>query len=206
MRELDVLLQRYLERRYASASQQEQQAFEALLTLPDPQLFAYVVNREQPTDPHPLMSSPGLPTLTIDIAARRGERRIAVATLFIVPCAVAQWGLSSAALAGVGALVVVALAYGFIALGWVGGGSRLTRIVCRSDGTWSLCEASGQRVETDLTTASRISPQALWLRWDARRPPLLLLRGDIPDNEFRQLLVRLRVAPWRTKDEHEIAV
>ena len=52
MRELDVLLQRYLEQRYASASQEEQQAFEALLTLPDPQLFAYVVNREQPSDPH----------------------------------------------------------------------------------------------------------------------------------------------------------
>ncbi len=51
MRELDVLLQRYLEQRYASASQEEQQAFEALLTLPDPQLFAYVVNREQPADP-----------------------------------------------------------------------------------------------------------------------------------------------------------
>jgi len=52
MRELDVLLQRYLEQRYASASQEEQQAFEALLELPDPQLFAYVVKREQPSDPH----------------------------------------------------------------------------------------------------------------------------------------------------------
>jgi len=52
MRELDVLLQRYLEQRYASASQEEQQAFEALLELPDPELFAYVVNREQPSDPH----------------------------------------------------------------------------------------------------------------------------------------------------------
>jgi antitoxin CptB len=52
MRELDVLLQRYLERRYACAPQEEQQAFEALLELPDPQLFAYVVKREQPSDPH----------------------------------------------------------------------------------------------------------------------------------------------------------
>lgn len=52
MRELDVLLQRYLEERYAYAPQEEQQAFEALLELPDPQLFAYVVNREQPSDPH----------------------------------------------------------------------------------------------------------------------------------------------------------
>jgi antitoxin CptB len=51
MRELDVLLQRYLEERYASASEEEQQAFEALLTLPDPELFAYIVKREQPSDP-----------------------------------------------------------------------------------------------------------------------------------------------------------
>jgi antitoxin CptB len=52
MRELDVLLQRYLDRRYACAPQEEQQAFEALLELPDPELFAYVVKREQPSDPH----------------------------------------------------------------------------------------------------------------------------------------------------------
>jgi len=51
MRELDVLLQRYLDRRYALAPIEEQQAFERLLELPDPELFGYVVNREQPTDP-----------------------------------------------------------------------------------------------------------------------------------------------------------
>lgn len=51
MRELDVLLQRYLEERYASAPEEEQQAFEALLELPDPELFAYIVKREQPSDP-----------------------------------------------------------------------------------------------------------------------------------------------------------
>jgi antitoxin CptB len=51
MRELDVLLQRYLEQRYACAPKEEQQAFEALLELPDPELFAYVVKRDQPSDP-----------------------------------------------------------------------------------------------------------------------------------------------------------
>ena len=50
MRELDVLLQRYLDRRYSVAPKEEQQAFEALLELQDPQLFAYVVGREQPVD------------------------------------------------------------------------------------------------------------------------------------------------------------
>ena len=51
MRELDVLLERYLQERYPSAPTPEQQAFEALLDLPDPQLFAYLMGREVPTDP-----------------------------------------------------------------------------------------------------------------------------------------------------------
>ncbi len=51
MRELDVLLERYLQERYPSAPAAEQQAFVALLEAPDPQLFAYVVQREVPEDP-----------------------------------------------------------------------------------------------------------------------------------------------------------
>ena len=51
MRELDVLLERYLAERYPSAPRVEQQAFEALLELPDPQLFAYLTRRDQPADP-----------------------------------------------------------------------------------------------------------------------------------------------------------
>lgn len=51
MRELDVLLERYLQERYPSAPAAEQQAFVALLEAPDPQLFAYVVQREVPVDP-----------------------------------------------------------------------------------------------------------------------------------------------------------
>ena len=51
MRELDVLLERYLRDLYPSAPAAEQQAFAALLEAPDPQLFAYVVQRETPVDP-----------------------------------------------------------------------------------------------------------------------------------------------------------
>jgi antitoxin CptB len=50
MRELDVVLERYLEQRYASAPETEQRAFESLLDLPDPQLFAYLMRRETPVD------------------------------------------------------------------------------------------------------------------------------------------------------------
>lgn len=51
MRELDVLLVRYLERHFASASSGERDAFRALLDLPDPELFGYLVGREQPHHP-----------------------------------------------------------------------------------------------------------------------------------------------------------
>jgi antitoxin CptB len=51
MRELDVVLERYLDRRYMQAPASEQRAFEALLELQDPQLFAYVMGRERPSDP-----------------------------------------------------------------------------------------------------------------------------------------------------------
>jgi len=51
MRELDVLLERYLRERYPCAPEREQQAFEALLDLPDPQLHAYLMRREVPADP-----------------------------------------------------------------------------------------------------------------------------------------------------------
>jgi antitoxin CptB len=51
MRELDVLLERYLEERYPSAAVREQQAFEALLEIPDPQLFAYLMKKETPAYP-----------------------------------------------------------------------------------------------------------------------------------------------------------
>ena len=51
MRELDVVLQHYLEARYSGAPATEQAAFEALLELQDPTLFAYLMRRESPTDP-----------------------------------------------------------------------------------------------------------------------------------------------------------
>jgi antitoxin CptB len=52
MRELDVLLERYLRGGYPCAPAAEQQAFEALLELSDPELFALVMGRQVPADPH----------------------------------------------------------------------------------------------------------------------------------------------------------
>lgn len=48
MRELDELLLRYLETRYDEAPAAEKQAFESLLTLSDPELVQYLLNKSRP--------------------------------------------------------------------------------------------------------------------------------------------------------------
>lgn len=50
MKELDILLLRYLEQCYDSASKEEQRIFANLLELQDPRLFGYIIGRETPTD------------------------------------------------------------------------------------------------------------------------------------------------------------
>jgi antitoxin CptB len=55
MRELDELLRRYVDERYASASSEHQEAFRALLDAPDPLIHAYCLGLEAP--PTPLLAS-----------------------------------------------------------------------------------------------------------------------------------------------------
>jgi antitoxin CptB len=50
MKELDVLLVRYLEQDYPSASPVDRAAFARILDLQDPELFGYLVGRDSPTD------------------------------------------------------------------------------------------------------------------------------------------------------------
>jgi len=50
MRELDFALQDFLEANYDSLSDTEIQAFQELLTYPDPLLLEYVMGRMQPSD------------------------------------------------------------------------------------------------------------------------------------------------------------
>ena len=51
MRELDVLLERFLERQYLAASTEIQIAFARLLTLPDPEIFALIMGRQITENP-----------------------------------------------------------------------------------------------------------------------------------------------------------
>ena len=49
MKELDHLLLGYLNTRFDDANDDEKAAFQALLELPDPELIAYLLGKEEPT-------------------------------------------------------------------------------------------------------------------------------------------------------------
>lgn len=49
--ELDILLERYLDKQYAQASAEEQAAFEQLLAFQDPELMGYLMGSRIPGDP-----------------------------------------------------------------------------------------------------------------------------------------------------------
>jgi antitoxin CptB len=51
MKELDLLLQRWLWTRYQTATAAQRAGFEALLELPDPQLLQFLLGGEVPLDP-----------------------------------------------------------------------------------------------------------------------------------------------------------
>lgn len=51
MRELDVVLERWLMARYEGATEAERAAFRCLLDAQDPQLIAWLFRRERPGDP-----------------------------------------------------------------------------------------------------------------------------------------------------------
>ena len=50
MRELDVLLTRYLDRDYLGASPAERDAFARILELQDPEIFGDLVGRDTPSE------------------------------------------------------------------------------------------------------------------------------------------------------------
>ncbi|MDX1442452.1 MAG: succinate dehydrogenase assembly factor 2 [Gammaproteobacteria bacterium] len=50
MKELDVLLEHYLEHDYPSADEDERAAFREILNLDDPVLWYYVMGRDEPED------------------------------------------------------------------------------------------------------------------------------------------------------------
>jgi antitoxin CptB len=50
MKELDILLSRYMDERFGAASPQEQDAFRRLLEFQDPAIYAYCLGSERPPE------------------------------------------------------------------------------------------------------------------------------------------------------------
>jgi antitoxin CptB len=50
MKELDILLTRYLDERYGAAPEKEQLAFRQLLEAQDPLIYAYCLGQERPPE------------------------------------------------------------------------------------------------------------------------------------------------------------
>jgi len=51
LKELDVLLERYVRERFPQAPDEERRAFERLLDMPDPELAGFLLGREPAPDP-----------------------------------------------------------------------------------------------------------------------------------------------------------
>jgi succinate dehydrogenase flavin-adding protein (antitoxin of CptAB toxin-antitoxin module) len=51
MRELDAVLQGFLEREFDALSEQQKSLFADVLNLPDPEVYAYLAQRSVPEDP-----------------------------------------------------------------------------------------------------------------------------------------------------------
>jgi antitoxin CptB len=66
--ELDLILSRYLDRRYEAASVEERRLFETLLDLPDPELQRFFIAQENPRDPELLNLVRIIRSVAADIA------------------------------------------------------------------------------------------------------------------------------------------
>jgi len=151
------------------------------------------------------MSSSDSPTLNLDVRARRGERAIALLAILFATAATASWQQSLPLVASVATFVALGIAAGFVAIGWLGGKQRLSRIACDGDGHWRLTDGEGRITQGRLTGSSRVASHAIWLQWSGLGRTLLLLPGDIPSAEFRRLVVRLRLLAAARSDglDHE---
>jgi hypothetical protein len=102
----------------------------------------------------------------------------------------APWGaclLSAACLSIVG--------WGLHRAGWLGRHARrLAAFAWLPDGRWVLTHQHNETTQAVLGPQSRVSRHGVWLSWQGAAPgPLLLGRCDIPANDLRRLVVRLRI-------------
>jgi hypothetical protein len=151
------------------------------------------------------MSSRTLPPVVLELARGRSQSRCVVLCLAasaLGPALLVLW-LGWAWTLGLCLMTSLLTALAFHRAGWLGASRHVARAIWRADGSWDLVGTQGQHVEARLAADTRMSPYALWLRWDVqpslpsgrlpRRPAAMLMPSDLPGGDFRRLLVRLRV-------------
>lgn len=147
------------------------------------------------------MSSPGSPTLDLDVRPRRAERRVAVVSILLsalAPSLVPTTGLAVGAalvMTAAAAAACVALTWaGFRAAGWLGGSRRIVRVSWQADGQWWLTDDRRNAFPAELRSDTRVGTGWVWLRWNAEGVrSMLLIQGDVSDAELRRLCLRLRL-------------
>jgi hypothetical protein len=100
-----------------------------------------------------------------------------------------EWAAASA-----GLLIALAMSGGFYRAGWLAGPERIARVVWSGEGFWVLLDSAGRAREAHLVADTRIGPGCVWLHWRAPDSySMLLMPGNLPSEQLRRLLVRLRI-------------
>ena len=151
------------------------------------------------------MSSPGLPTLELDVRSRRAEPCAARLALLLAAGAPLFIGQDWEHLA-LAVMATVACAIGFRRAGWLGGAHRIERVVWLAEGRWRLTDAAGQECDAVLGPSSRVAAGMMWLSW-TRHPAaaeggtrsMWLTSRDVPQQQLRRLGVQLRLAGYNSR-------
>jgi hypothetical protein len=146
------------------------------------------------------MSSPGLPTLTVDARSRRCEARVALLALgFAGAAPLGLTGLDFPATVAASVASILVIGAGLWRAGWLPSRRRLAAFVWHADGRWVLTDVCNMTFEGRLCADARIGERCVWLRWQAGSQRLgaertmLLARGDVADRELRRLITRLGI-------------
>ena len=146
------------------------------------------------------MSSPSLPTLTVDARSRRLEPRVALLALGLGAVApVLLTGLDFAATGVASIAAILLLGTGLRHAGWLPSRRRLAAFVWHADGRWLLTDVCNTTFEGRLCADARLTERCVWLRWRvesqrlASARTMLLARGDVAESELRRLIARLGI-------------
>lgn len=144
------------------------------------------------------MSSPSSPPLTLDVGARRAERRVAYVAMTMAVLAPWPLPLSAAVSLAISAALACALCIGFRSVGWFDPSLRIVRISWLADGRWMLWDGDGGASECELRPDTRVGRGIVWLSLRSTAVPgrnfyMLLMRRDGSLDELRRLIVRLRL-------------